>query len=108
MRVSFTITALALAACSLACNSSSTVAPQPKFSEADIQKTEADIRTKFEQKGFIVEQVSMVRDSDRHMSGYAKMRKPGLVMSRIDLTRNCTATMDEGTGQSIWECKASQ
>jgi hypothetical protein len=87
---------LALAACT-ACNS--------RFTQADVEKEELDIRTQFEQKGFIVEQVSMVRDADRHMSGYAKMRKPGLILSRIDMTKNCTATMDAGSGRFLWECK---
>jgi hypothetical protein len=86
----------ALAACT-ACSS--------HFSQADVEKTQSDIRTQFEQKGFIVEEVNLVRDSDRHMSGFARVRKPGLILSRLDMTRNCTATMDEGSGKSIWECK---
>lgn len=113
MRIHFAIAALALAACS-ACNSNSAAAPQPvqpqpKFSEADIQKAEADIRTKFEQKGFVVEQVSLIRDSDRHLSGFAKMasnQKSGLLRTKlVEVNKACTATMDESTSQFIWECK---
>lgn len=80
----------------------------PKFSPADVQKTEADIRAKFEEKGAIVEQVSMIRDSDRHMSGFAKMqvKQVGLLHTKlIEVNKNCTATMDETTRQFIWECK---
>jgi hypothetical protein len=87
---------MALAVCT-ACSS--------RFSQADVEQTESDIRAQFEQKGFIVEQVSMVRDSDRHMAGFARMRKPGLILSRLDLTKNCTATKDETSGRSIWQCK---
>jgi hypothetical protein len=80
-----------------ACNS--------RFSHADVEKAEADIKAQYEQKGFIVEQVDLIQDSDRHLSGYARVRKPGLILSRITITKNCTATMDENSGQFIWECK---
>lgn len=76
-----------------------------RFSEADVQRTEADIRTGYEQKGFIVEQVSMIKDSDRHLSGFAKIRKPGVILSKLEVTKNCTASMDADSGRSIWECK---
>jgi hypothetical protein len=114
MRVYFAIAALALAACSIACNSDSAAAPppqvppQPKFSEADFQKAEADIRAKFEQKGFVVEQVSLIRDSDRHLSGFAKMaaKQSGLLRTKlVEVNKTCSATMDESTNRFIWECK---
>jgi hypothetical protein len=76
-----------------------------KFREADVTSTESDIRTQFEQEGFVVEQVSMVRDSDRQLCGFVRMRKPGLLLGKIELTRSCTATMDMDSGKSIWECK---
>jgi hypothetical protein len=88
---------LACAFCLTACNSG--------FSKVDVEKTEEDIRAQFEQKGFIVEQVNLVQDSDRHLSGYARVRKAGLILSRIDMTKNCSATMDETSGKFIWECK---
>jgi len=75
------------------------------FTDADVSRTEAAIKSQFEQKGFVVEQVSMIRDSDRHLSGFAKMRKPGLLTGKLELTKNCTSTMDENSGRSIWECK---
>jgi hypothetical protein len=87
---------LVLAVCT-ACSS--------RFTQADVAKTELGIRTQFEQKGFVVEEVNLVRDSDWHVSGYARVRKPGLILSRLDMTKNCTATMDEGSGKSIWECR---
>jgi virulence-associated protein VapD len=76
-----------------------------KFNEADVQRTETDIRTQFEQKGFVVEQVSLVKDSDRHMTGFARVHKPGLLLSKLEVTKNCKATMDADSGKSIWECK---
>ncbi len=82
-----------------------TTACSRKFTEADVQKTESDIRNQFEQKGFVVEQVSMVIDSDRHMTGYATMRKSAGLLSKLDITKNCTATMDERDGKYFWQCK---
>jgi len=73
-----------------------------KFREGDVTSTESDISTEFEQKGFVVEQVSMVKDSDRQLCGFVRMREPGLLPGKIELTKNCTATMD--SGKSIWEC----
>jgi hypothetical protein len=96
MRAAVSLLFLACA-CMTACSS--------RFHQADVARTEADIRAQYEQKGFIVEQVSLIQDSDRHLSGYARMRKPGLILSRIDLTKNCSAVMDEQSGRFIWECK---
>jgi len=47
----------------------------------------------------------MIKDSDRHLSGFAKVRKPGLILGKPDITKNCTATMDADSGKYIWECK---
>jgi hypothetical protein len=82
-----------------------TAACSSKFNEADVQRTETDIRTQFEQKGFVVEQVSLVKDSERHMTGFAKVHKPGLILGKLEITKNCTATMDADSGKSLWECK---
>jgi hypothetical protein len=97
MRVGLAVAVLVFAICATACNS--------RFSEADVTKAEADIRTDFEQKGFVVEQVSMIRDSDRHMSGFAKVRKPGLLLGKLELTKNCTATMDTDSGKYLLQCR---
>lgn len=83
---------------------STACAPQAKFHQGDIAKTEADIRTNFEQRGFIVEQVSLIQDSDRQLSGFVKFRKAGL-FSKIQLSENCTATMGvDSSRQYIWKC----
>ena len=71
----------------VACTSSS------GFREDDIAKAESSIRTDYEQRGFTVEQVSLIKASDRQLSGFVKMRKAGL-LSHIQLTKNCVATMD--------------
>jgi virulence-associated protein VapD len=97
MRLGPAFLAIAFALCTTACSS--------RFSEADVTRTESDIRTQFEQKGFVVEQVSMIKDSDRHLSGFAKVRKAGLILGKLEITKNCTATMDPDSGKSIWECK---
>ncbi len=81
-----------------------TTACSKKYTQADVERTEAEIKADFEQKGFVVEQVSMVKDSDRHMTGFAKVHKADGLFSKLELTRNCSATMDADSGKSIWEC----
>jgi len=86
---------------SVACTSS------PKFHAADIAKTETDIRTDFENRGFTVEQVSLIQESDRRLSGYVKFRKSSGLFSKVEQSRNCTATMGEASPKYIWECKTN-
>ncbi len=81
-----------------------TTACSAKYTQADVARTEAEIKADFEQKGFVVEQVSMVKDSDRHMTGFVKGHKADGLFSKLELTRNCSATMDADSGKSIWEC----
>ena len=97
MRFALALVALAFAICTTSCSS--------RYIEADVARTESDIRTQLEQKGFVVEQVSLVKDADRHMTGFARVHKPGLLLSKLEVTKNCTATMDADSGKSIWECK---
>jgi virulence-associated protein VapD len=76
-----------------------------QFHEDDIARTETDIRTNFEQHGFTVEQVSLVKESDRRLSGFVKFRKSSGLFSKAQLNKNCVATMDIDSGKWIWECK---
>jgi hypothetical protein len=98
-----------LMAC-VGCNSNTQAAapapqPVPKvFSEADVTRAQADIKSHYEDQGFEVQQVNLIKDSDRHLSGYVKIRKAsGFV--RPQLVKNCVASMDVDSGKSIWECK---
>jgi hypothetical protein len=98
-----------LLAC-VGCNSNTQSAapqsvPPPKvFSEADVEREQADIKSHYEDQGFEVQQVALIKDSDRHLSGYVKYRKASGFI-RPQLMRNCAATMDVDTGKSIWECR---
>jgi len=74
------------------------------FSDADIEKTKADIRSYFEKEGFTVMEVSMIRESDMKLTGYAKVEKKILGLP-VPATKNCTATMDAQGGRYLWECK---
>jgi hypothetical protein len=75
-----------------------------QFTEADVAKTEADIKNHYESKGFTVEQVSMVRESSRRLSGFVKVRKSSGLL-KPEFTKNCVATMDADAAKYIWECK---
>ena len=75
-----------------------------QFTDADVAKTEADIKNQYENKGFTVEQVSMVKESNRRLSGFVKVKKStGLLKTQF--TKNCIATMDADSAKYIWECK---
>lgn len=101
-----------LLAC-VGCNSNSQPAapqvtmpqPAPKvFSEVDVTRAQADIKSHYEDQGFEVQQVNLIKDSDRHLSGYVKFRKASGII-RPQLTKNCVASMDVDSGKSIWECR---
>jgi|SRR5208282_2976351 len=91
------------------CNSSNTQAVAPAsapkvFSEADVTRTQADIKSHYEDNGFEVQQVALIKDSDHHLSGYVKIRKASGII-RPQFTKNCVASMDVDSGKSIWECR---
>jgi len=77
----------------------------PSFSEADVAKFQADIKLHYINKGFEVEQVNLVKDSDRRLIGFVKYRNQhGLV--RPEYTGHCVVHMDAADPKrSIWECK---
>ena len=100
------ITVLLLAC--VGCNSNTqAAAPQtaPKvFSEADVTKAQDEITHDYQNKGFEVEQVSLIKDSDRHLSGFVKFRKASGII-RPQLTKTCSATMDQDSGKYIYGCQ---
>jgi hypothetical protein len=56
------------------------------FSEADVAKAQEEITHDYQNKGWEVEQVSLIKDSDRHMSGYAKIRKAsGIIRPQLTI-----------------------
>ncbi len=75
-----------------------------RFSENDIVNTESAIRTDFEHRGFTVEQVSLIKESDRRLSGFVRFKKSAGLLRQVQL-KNCIATMDADSSKYIWECK---
>src|SRR5580658_7666563 len=98
-----------LLAC-VGCNSNNTQAaapqaPQPKvFSEADVTKAQDEITHDYQNRGFEVEQVSLIKDSDRHLSGFVKIRKASGII-RPQSVKKCAATMDQDSGKYIYGCQ---
>jgi hypothetical protein len=84
-------------ACTTACSA--------HYTEADVARIDSQIKSDFEQKGFVVDEVNMIKDADRHMKGYAKVRKLGLFTSNLQINKNCTATMDTDSRNTLLECK---
>lgn len=93
---------------SAACNNSTqAAAPQPApkvFSEADVTMAQQEITHDYQNKGFEVEQVSLIKDSDRHLSGFIKFRRASGII-RPQWTKNCSATMDQDSGKYIYGCQ---
>ena len=106
MKVLCSITAILLACVS--CNSNTqAAAPQPAprvFNEADVAKAQDEITHDYQHRGFEVEQVSLIKDADRHLSGFAKIRKASGII-RPQLVKKCTATMDQDSGKYIYGCQ---
>lgn len=82
-----------------------TVSCNSRFSEAQVLGAENDIRAQYEKQGFTVEQVNLVKESDRRLTGFVKFRKSSGLLSKVQMTRNCVATMDADSSRYIWECK---
>ncbi|MGD0567770.1 MAG: hypothetical protein ABSA78_05145 [Candidatus Sulfotelmatobacter sp.] len=98
------IVLLASAACN---NGTEAAAPQPApkvFSEADVAKAQDAITHDYQNRGFEVEQVSLIKDSDRHLSGFIKFRRASGIM-RPQWTKTCAATMDQDSGKYIYGCQ---
>jgi hypothetical protein len=75
------------------------------FSDEEIERAKASIRTEFEKQNNVkVTEVALIRESPRKLTGYARMTASVLGISR-EISKNCTATMGEGSRQYIWECK---
>ena len=70
------------------CSSSRAV---PDSKKPDVAKTESDIRTQYENQGFTVEQVNLVKESDRRLSGFVKIKNSSGLFNPT-LMKNCVAT----------------
>lgn len=70
------------------------------FSEADISSIEQGISAEFRRRpGVTVEQVQMLREAPRKLTGFAKLKLP-LVG---EINKSCTATMGDD-GRAMWQC----
>lgn len=76
-----------------------------RFNEAQTLGAENDIRAQYEKQGFTVEQVNLVKESDRRLTGFVKLRKSAGLLSKVQMTKTCIATMDADSSRYIWECK---
>lgn len=71
-----------------------------RFSEEDIANLKESVRTEFaKQPGVTVMSVEFVRESDRKLTGFAKLNAQG-----TDVTKPCTATMGDDR-RFIWRCE---
>ena len=70
------------------------------FSDSDVRKIEQDIQAEYAKvAGAKVEQVEMLKESPRKLTGFAKVKFPVVGV----LSKSCTATMDDDR-RIIWRC----
>jgi len=72
-----------------------------RFNDATIESIKQDIRTKLGERGGVtVEDVQMMAESPRKLTGFAKIK----VVLLGEMTKSCSATMSD-EGQTMWECR---
>jgi hypothetical protein len=57
-----------------------------RFTEAQILGAENDIRAQYEKQGFTVEQVNLVKESDRRLTGFVNFRKSSGLLSKVQMS----------------------
>lgn len=73
---------------------------RPGFTDEDISTVKARIRAEYEKRpGVTVSDMKMIKDSDKHLTGWVKFTDDGGQRS-VD----CSATMGDGR-QYIWRCQ---
>jgi hypothetical protein len=71
------------------------------FSDTDISNIDQAIRTELSKtRGVTVEDVQLLRESPRKLTGFAKLKVPLLG----NISKSCTATMGDD-GRSFWQCR---
>lgn len=75
----------------------------PGFTAAEIDRVKASIKTEFEKRdGVSVEDVTMLKETARKLSGFVKLRISPLPNP---ITKACNATMEESGGKYLWRCE---
>ena len=71
------------------------------YSDTDVESVEKSIRDEWAKRdGVKVNEVVLVKRSPTELTGYAK-----LSIGSIPVMKDCSATMDSGSGNSIWKCQ---
>jgi len=75
------------------------------FTDQDVANAEKSIKTEFEKKDFTVSEVKLIKESDRKLSGFVRLKKRVPIVGDMEVTKNCTATMGENSSEYIWKCE---
>ena len=76
---------------------------KPMFDDSTIASIQRDIRDEYQKRdGFRVLEVSMMRESERKLVGFARLQIEGL---KKEVSKDCTATMSDTGGKTMWSCK---
>ena len=74
------------------------------FTNADLEKMKESIRERYEDKGFTVLKVAMVRESPTKATGFVRLEMT-LFGETIENTKTCSATMDVDSKNYVWKCQ---
>ncbi len=76
---------------------------RPRFNDKLIAAMQEGIRDFYgKQEGYRVVDVSLMRESERKLIGFAKIKIEGVPGEQ---NVNCTATMSDTDGRSMWSCR---
>ena len=72
------------------------------FTDEDIVSLQRTVKAEYEKRdGVKVTDVSFIRESNKQLKGFAKVRVEGL---DEEISKSCTATMGD-SAQYIWQCE---
>jgi hypothetical protein len=74
------------------------------FSDQEISQVRTSIKDHFEQKGFTVTEISLVKESNETLSGFVRLSKTVPQVGDMDFSKVCTARMDQHSSRFTWDC----
>lgn len=78
--------------------------PTWEFEKETIGFWEDTLKTDYEEEGFEVSQVSLIRESPRKLTGWIKFRHKKLPAAFPAMSRDCTVTMSDLDGSVMRGC----
>jgi hypothetical protein len=78
---------------------------QSGFSNEEISRVKTSIKQDFEDKGFVVTEIKLTKESKYSLSGVVRLKKNVPYVGEIEFSEMCDATMDQNSLQYAWKCE---